>query len=224
MNKKWGKMLFFSRLSQIQKEKQMNFFKKKDVITVNIKSKRILSDLVFFTEKANGFPYLYKRFFEDMEKFDFMGASSVGDDENDWAPNIYGETNLYDHTIGAVEYFFKMIEKLNIPESQIDFYFIIVLLHDFGKSKELCKQYGVDKFSAHHKRSAEYFKLVVEELDVNIDDSIKKAIFDTLYNHHESSSKTSKDNPFMYVLIEADKAQREKERKLMEVQNEKHTV
>ena len=219
MNNKWGMMLFFSKLSQIQKNKQLNYYKHKDIITVNLKSKKILSDLISFTEKVSGFPYLYKRFFEDMEKFNFLNISSVSDDKDNWSPNIYGEITLYQHTIGTVELFFEIIGKLDIPKSQIDFYFIVILLHDFGKSIALCKFYNIDKFEAHHKRSAEYFIKITEELKIDIDESIKKVIYDTLFNHHESTSKDSMNNPFLYVLIEADKIQREREKKLLEVNN-----
>ena len=227
MHRSWGKMLYYIELAKIQQKKVNNSCgvdKKKEVIEVNITEPEILKELNSVYSFLKGFPKLLAKLFSDMDKFDFINTSSVTDREDNWDANIYGQIKLYYHIVRALTIAINKMDELKIPESQKDFFGLVVFLHDFGKSHELCKHYNIDLSNSHDKRSAYYLRKLTQEDDYKIDLQTIDAICTTISSHHSASEEMINNNSALKFLIEVDNQERKAEAKFLEAEEMKKTL
>lgn len=218
----WSKMLVNTVLSQIESNRKVHK-KIEKRYQVDITKKKIFDDLKYIFNYIGGYRNLYIKFFEDMEEFNFLETSSVTDNKDD-LPSLYKEIKLYEHTINVVTQFLDIAKKDIQVQQNIDIYLIIVLLHDFGKSHNLCNFYNINLEEEHCNRSAYYFKEIVlkyfkdEEI---LDNASFTIIYGTLFNHHKIlTEEEKKENPYYLKLIESDKKARALEKSFLDNQRE----
>lgn len=208
MHNGWGKMLYYTELAKIQQRKVKAEKSERTIIKVEISNKQILQDLQEAYNSLGGYPKLLAKLFTDMHKFSFLETSSVTDREENWNKNTFGTIKLYNHSVRSLNIAVIKLEESNIPESQKDFFGLIVLLHDFGKSHALCQHYGIDLSLPHDKRSAYYFKKITQEDDYKIDEHTVNSIFNVLSKHHTASLAEIENDTALKFLIESDKQER----------------
>lgn len=204
----WKKMITNKVLSEISHKKLISHTKKIK-FDVAIENRTIFEELGMVFENIEGNRRLFIKLFEDMDKFNFSEASSVT--TNDVLLSDYGEIKLYRHTINTFR------EMLKIVNSEMDkeILLLIALLHDFGKSSELCSHYKITKEDRHWVRSAHYFTNIIESDQNNyeLDESAIKIIANTLSIHHESLlNKSQQENRYLVYLKKADAAARKLEK------------
>lgn len=102
------------------------------------------------------------------ERFDFKFTSSVGKkiewyaviEENGY--DILRDVNLYDHTIRVAR---NALEDKNTEENQRGLVGLFALLHDAGKSEELCRYFGIAYGMGHEKAGAEFIEIFLHGTD-----------------------------------------------------------
>lgn len=203
----WGKVLVISELSKLSALKQPKIIKKESY-DVSISNPKIFKELQELFKYIGGYKSLYIKLFEDMSEFKFDSSSSVTDD--DGYESTYGETNLHDHTINCLKEMILIIQNNESYENDKDIYYLLALLHDFGKSKTLCARHGINiKKNKHFKRSAEYFSKIVKEniTQFQLDETSYSIILNTLKVHHNIVD-VDYNNLFLSTLKKADGAAR----------------
>jgi len=209
LNKNWEKMKATTVLSVIENNRRKKEVKN-EKYSVYIENEVIFNDLEFVFFHIDGFRNLYIKLFEDMSKFDFINTSSVTDSSDNLISN-HGTTMLYKHLFNT---FREMVEILKRGNSSLqkDIFYLLALLHDFGKSHELCNHYNIDLSHKHHVRSALYFESIIEEEDdrFGMDTTSFLIILKNLKEHHSMGEKS--DDIFMEKLKIADRRAREFEK------------
>ncbi|MFA6195381.1 MAG: hypothetical protein WC656_01900 [Sulfurimonas sp.] len=174
----------------------------------------IFGDLKHIFSHIGGYKKLYIKLFEDMARFNFRTCASVTDNSH-YLPSEYGHITLYQHTINTFDQMILIVKTHQDYQIQKDLYLLIALLHDFGKSHELCEHYKIELEKGHWIRSAAYFKKIVnDELDehLNIDAASFNIIYDTLFSHHSQTKDEQKNNKFLNALELADSGARKFEK------------
>ena len=215
LHRSWQKMLVYKHISNLENKRI-----KKQIVhekyQVNISEKRIFKELSYVFSEIQGYKNLYIKLFEDMSLYDFLHTPSVTDNHGENGLK-YKQVKLYDHTLNT---FYKMVEILKSKESltiQKDIFLLIALLHDFGKSHQLCEKYNIDLENGHHIRSSQYFNnIILNSIDnYGLDKVTFKIIYETLYAHHEIIPASSSETIFMKLLKEADGMARKTEEEIL---------
>lgn len=207
MHKGWGRMMTNKVLSNISNKKMISS-QEKIIFDVEIKNKNIFYDLGKAIEHSNGYRKILIKIFEDMDKFNFDKASSVTNGDALFAEYDFSEIKLYDHTLNV----FTEILKIANKEAQgREVLILLALLHDFGKSNELCTHYGITKEERHWMRSSHYFDAIIrqDKDSFDLDETAIKIIRYVLSIHHDSiNTEADRQNRYRNELIKADKAAR----------------
>ena len=190
----WKKMMATTIISDIENKRRKRELKKENY-SVSISSKAIFNDLKLVFCEIDGFRTLYIKLFEDMALFDFINTSSVTD-KKDSMVSKHGITKLYEHTFNTFNAMVKLLKGSEHYRVQKDIFYLIALLHDFGKSHALCDDYLINLKDQHHIRSAKYFKKIIEDEEnrFGIDETSFKIILKTLSEHHSLVSENSEDS------------------------------
>lgn len=204
--------LFLNTLS----EKKFNTYVLKKICSSNKKSYALLGDML-----------------EDIYRFNFKKTSSVEQNNletigqaNDYS--LLANVDLEEHTFGVFNNMSKLVAK-SYGEYFYNF-LMIAMVHDFGKSKELCTHYKIPDTLSHCQRSSIYFKIKVNEIEKYLVDGwslderkILNIVERVIYKHHENKNdkkilvyedkkeESGIENLFLDFLLEADKLQRESE-------------
>ena len=151
-----------------------------------------------------------------MYEFDFKGVSSVPNNTtliNEFSTlsdyEILSKTNLFNHTLNCALCSFEICKEQ--PQFIKDIVAIICLLHDFGKSPMVQKQFK-DKNERHDQTSARFSIDVLEKFGLS--EEIKKIIYTTLFNHH-SDEKNKEQTIYSPFLINSDIAARTIEKRFI---------
>lgn len=213
MNLGWKKMIANKVLSNISHQKLVSH-QKKIKFDVKLSNAFIFSDLGMVFKHIGGYRRLFIKLFEDMDKFKFTQASSVT--TADILPSMYGEINLYDHTLNT---FKQMLKAIDDNSANKEILLLLALLHDFGKSELLCENYKITKEEKHWVRSSLYFKQIIENdsFFFDLDETGIHIIRYILSIHHDSLlNSTEQQNRYLLELKKADKAARDLEKLLLE--------
>lgn len=218
LNAVWEKMLFWRVVANFENERISNNIPKlaNQYYEINIPDKKMFNDLQLIFMQSKAYKKLYLKIFSDFSEFNFVDCSSVTD--NYGSKSIYGDIKLYDHLIRTYN---KMLDILRINKAldvQQDVFLLIALLHDIGKSHELCKHYLINTDERHDIRSAYYFKSIIEndvDNDYKIDESTYRIIYNTLIMHHDKTNRNIESNIYHKLLVQADQLARKEEENLL---------
>jgi len=199
----WSRMLVFKELSKIHKQKNKTITNKISY-PVNMENKKVFEEFKKLIPNITGYIRLYIKLFNDISEFDFPSCSSVTDKH--FSQNaLYADIELFEHTLNV---FYEMLNIVDSDDyaSNKDILLLIALLHDFGKSHELCNLYNIDLENSHCIRSAKYFEQIVraDKLEYLLDDTSFSIIYNTLYNHHNIIESDTTPTIFLNALIQAD--------------------
>ena len=212
----WKKMLSNRVLSEIENNRQKRK-QKIERFDTHISNNEIFNDLDYVFSHIEGYKKLYIKLFEDMSEFNFIKTSSVTDG-NDNLKSDFGEVKLYNHTLNSFKQMVLLINDNHDYQIQKDLYLLIALLHDFGKSHELCEYYKINLNDKHHIRSAIYFKKIIENNEEDyfgIDEASFKIILNTLHTHHSLINREEKETSFLIALKKADGSARKLEKETL---------
>lgn len=111
-------------------------------------------------------PNLVKKLFEYFNQFEFQFTSSVGQ-RTVWASvseqnsyDLLREIDLYDHTLRVVE---NCLNDPRVEENQRPIVGLFALLHDTGKSQNLCDYFGIEYGDGHERASAEFIEIILHD-------------------------------------------------------------
>jgi hypothetical protein len=206
MHPAWQKMMVNRILSEIETKRQKKN-QKIEKYKVCISNMAIYYDLKYVLGIIDGYRKIYIKLFEDMSEFNFMNCSSVTDGYDN-STATHKEVMLYAHTLSTFDQMVMIVNASNEHKIQKDLYLLIALLHDFGKSHELCKSYKIVIGEDNHcVRSAKYFeKIINKNKELEIDHISFKIIYDALFTHHKEwgIDDLGQNNKFLVALKQAD--------------------